>query len=54
MLEDLHEHLLTRDRELDSRECTIAASKDGLAIYDRALGRVCMERDVERTRTEAI
>jgi hypothetical protein len=44
---ELQEQLLTQERELDSREGTIAAWEDGLAAYKCALGRMCMERDVE-------
>jgi hypothetical protein len=35
---ELREMLLTQERELDSREGTIAAWEDGLAAFERALG----------------
>jgi hypothetical protein len=41
------------ERELESREGTIAAWEGGLAAFERALGRVCMERDTSRIKAEA-
>jgi hypothetical protein len=35
---ELREMLLTQERELDSREGTIAAWEDGLAAFENALG----------------
>jgi hypothetical protein len=43
-----------RERELDNKEGTIVAWEDGLVASDRAVGNVCMERDVERVQTEAV
>jgi hypothetical protein len=39
--------LLAWERELDSRECVLMAQEDGLAAFEHALGRVCMECEVE-------
>jgi hypothetical protein len=43
---EMHEKLLARERELDSREGTITAWKDGLVAFECALERVCMERNI--------
>jgi hypothetical protein len=51
--EELREQLLIRERELDSRESTIAALEDGLATSEHTLGRECMERDTACTQAEA-
>jgi hypothetical protein len=47
--DELREQLLTRERELDSREGAIAAWVDGLVAFKRALGRACTKHDVECT-----
>jgi hypothetical protein len=46
--------LLAQERKLDSREGAIVAWEDGLAAFERALGRACMERDAERAQAEAV
>jgi hypothetical protein len=50
---ELQEQLLTWERQLDSREGTIAAWVDGLAPSEYAIGRVCMEHDVESIQAKA-
>jgi hypothetical protein len=50
----LQGQLLTWGRELDSREDAIATWDDGLAAFERALGKVCTERDASRVRAEAV
>jgi hypothetical protein len=45
VLHQLQKQLLTRERELDSREGTIVACEDGLAGSKRSLWRACLERD---------
>jgi hypothetical protein len=47
--EELREQLLIWERELDSRESTIAALEDGLATSEHTLGRECMEHDAACT-----
>jgi hypothetical protein len=48
MAVELQEKLLARERELDSREGTIAVWEDGLVAFERALGKVDMERGTSR------
>jgi hypothetical protein len=48
------EELQSRERELDSRKGTIITWEDGLTVSKHALGRVCMEHDVECAQTEAV
>jgi hypothetical protein len=50
---ELQEHLLAREREMDSRECTITTWEDGLAAFECTLGRVRMVRDARRIQAEA-
>jgi hypothetical protein len=50
---ELQEQLLAWERELESREGTVAAQDDGLATSECTL-RVRMEHDVERAQAEAI
>jgi hypothetical protein len=45
--------LLTRERELNSREGSIVAWEDVLAAFECALGRACMERDAKCAQAEA-
>jgi hypothetical protein len=54
VLDKLWMQLLAWERELDSREGAIIAWEDGLVASECALERVCMERNTERARTEAI
>jgi hypothetical protein len=54
MVEELQEQLLTQEEELNNREEAIIAWEDGLAAFERALRRACMERDAECTKTEAV
>jgi hypothetical protein len=54
MVEELQEHLLTQERELDSKEGTIVMWEDGLAAFERALGRACMERNTGCAETEVV
>jgi hypothetical protein len=49
----LWEQLLARERDLDSREGTIAAWEDGLLAFEFAIGRVCVEHNAESTQAEA-
>jgi hypothetical protein len=48
MLDEMQEQLLTREREMDSKEGTIIAWEDGLVSSEHALGRACVEHDTER------
>jgi hypothetical protein len=50
---ELQEQLLARERELDSREGTIAMYEDGLLAFEHALGRVHMDHDAKRIRAKA-
>jgi hypothetical protein len=45
---ELREQLLTRERELESKEGVIAAWEDGLAAFEHALRRVRSKRDTSR------
>jgi hypothetical protein len=54
VLDKLWMQLLAWERELDSREGAIIAWEDGLVASECALERVCMERNTERARAEAI
>jgi hypothetical protein len=51
---ELQEHLVARERELDSREGTIVAWEEGLAAFARMLGEVHAEHDASRARADAI
>jgi hypothetical protein len=50
MVEELH----AQEEELNNREEAIIAWEDGLAAFERALKRACMERDAERAKIEAV
>jgi hypothetical protein len=50
---ELQEHLLAREREMDSKECTITTWEDGLAAFERTLGRVRMVCDARLIQAEA-
>jgi hypothetical protein len=50
---ELQEQLLAWERELESREGTVAVQEDGLATSECTL-RVRTERDAERAQAEAI
>jgi hypothetical protein len=50
---ELQEQLLAREKQLGSREGTVAVWEDGLSASERALGRVCMEHDIEHVQAEA-
>jgi hypothetical protein len=47
VLDELREQLLAWERELASREGIIISWEDGLAAFEHALGRACMECDTE-------
>jgi hypothetical protein len=51
---ELRGQLLAFERELDSRECILMAREDGLAAFERALGRVRMECDGECDRDKDV
>jgi hypothetical protein len=53
MAVELQEQLLARERELDSKECTLMAREDGLATSECTLGRACTEFDVMCDRAKA-
>jgi hypothetical protein len=53
-MDELHEQLFIWERELDNKEGTIIAWEDGLSTSKRALGRACMDCDIERTHTEVV
>jgi hypothetical protein len=50
---ELREQLLARERELESREGSIATWEDGLVAFEHALGRVRSEHDVNHVQAEA-
>jgi hypothetical protein len=50
---ELWEQLLAWERELESREGTITTWEDGLVVFERPLGRVCMECDASHIQAEA-
>jgi hypothetical protein len=54
VVNELLEHLLVWERELESREGAVAAQEDGLATSDGTLGMMCMERDAERAWAKAV
>jgi hypothetical protein len=54
LVAELQEHLLAQERELDSREGAIAMWEEALVAFERALGKVHMERDASRVRAEAV
>jgi hypothetical protein len=45
---ELQGQLLAPDRELDNKEGAITMWEDGLAAFERALGKVRMEHDTSR------
>jgi hypothetical protein len=49
----LWEQLLARERDLDSREGTIAAWEDGLLASEFSIGRVYVEHNAESAQAEA-
>jgi hypothetical protein len=51
---ELQGQLIARERELDSRECDIAAWDDVLVAFERALGKVLRECDIGRVWAEAV
>jgi hypothetical protein len=51
---ELQEQLLAWERELDSREGAIILWEDGLADFERALGKLCTERKANRAQTVVI
>jgi hypothetical protein len=51
---ELQGQLLAQERELESREGAIATWKDGLAAFERALGKVRMECDASCVRAEGV
>jgi hypothetical protein len=53
-MDELQEQLFIWERELDNKEGTIIAWEDGLSTSKRALGRACMDCDIERTHTEVV
>jgi hypothetical protein len=50
---EFQEQLVARERVLDSREGTLTTWENGLVASKSALGRVCMERNIECTQAEA-
>jgi hypothetical protein len=50
---ELREQLLARERELESREGSIATWEDGLVAFEHALGRVHSEHDANHVQAEA-
>jgi hypothetical protein len=54
VLDELRMQLLAQEKEQDSREGTIVAWEEGLVASELALGRACMEHNMERTQAEAI
>jgi hypothetical protein len=54
VLDELWMQLLAQEKEQDSREGTIVAWEEGLVASELALGRACMEHNMERTQAEAI
>jgi hypothetical protein len=51
---EVQEQLLFWERELDSRECAIAAWEDGLAAFERTLWKECTEYDASHIQAEAV
>jgi hypothetical protein len=51
---ELQELLLTRGREMDSRQGVITTWEDRVAAFEGALGRECMECDFENVLVEAV
>jgi phage protein D len=54
MVVQLWEQLLLRERELNEWENALMAREDDAVAAEHALGRACMECDVEHDRVEAI
>jgi hypothetical protein len=54
VMNELQEQLLTRERELASREGAIVAWEDGLMASECTLGKACMECDAERASSKAV
>jgi hypothetical protein len=54
VLDELQEQLLTRERELYSREGAIIAWENGLVASECTLGRACMEHDTKRAQAEVV
>jgi hypothetical protein len=54
MVVQLWEQLLLRERELNEWENALMAREDDAVATEHALGRACMECDVEHDRVEAI
>jgi hypothetical protein len=50
---EFQEQLLARERELDSREGTLTTWENGLVASKSALGRACMERNIECAQANA-
>jgi hypothetical protein len=51
---ELQEQLLTRERELDSREGAVAVWEEGMVAFARVLEEVHTKRDASHVRADAV